>query len=138
MAVDLNVMATNIKTILAGVSGITEAFDYEPQNLVNLPAATIYFDGFSEHEETLGRLEYDWKWIIRLYIPLSTVDVGPPQLKVRTITSDVLKAFRQNITINGQCLFSSMSNGDIYNLFNVTNPMMISELTLIATTQESR
>jgi hypothetical protein len=140
MAVDLNTMASNIQTILAGVPGILSAFDYEPQSIPQLPAATLYFDGFSENEETIGRLQYDWKWTIRVYIALSQSDVGPPQLQLRTLTQDVLTQFRttDNLTLNNSCLYSSISNGDVYNILNATNPMMVIEFTLIATTQESR
>lgn len=139
-AVDLNVMAANIQSILAGVAGVAIAYDHEPQNLQQLPAATIYFDGFTEKEETMGRLQYEWKWVIRMYIPISVTDVGPAQLQMRTITTDTLKAFRTStgLTLNGSCMFSSVASGDIYNVMNATNPLMVSELILLATTQESR
>lgn len=140
MAVDLNNMAANIQSILAGVSGVEIAYDHEPQNLQTLPAATVYFDSFSEREETMSRLQYEWKWSIRIYIPISVSDVGPAQLQIRTITTAALLAFRTQagLTLNGSCMFSSISAGDIYNVIAVTNPMMVSELTLVATTQESR
>lgn len=139
MAVDLNVMATNIQSILSGVAGVAIAYDHEPQNLQQLPAATVYFDSFTEREETMGRLQYEWKWTIRIYVPISVSDVGPGQLQVRTITTAALLAFRTraNLSLNGSCMFSSISAGDIYNVLSVSSPMMVAEFTLVATTQES-
>lgn len=138
MAVDLNNMATQIKTILAGVSGIAATFEYEPQNMPQLPAATLYFDGFTGQEETMGRIQYDWKWSIRLYVPLNTSDIKTPQLTTRTLVMGVLQALRANIQLNGSALLSSVNAGDISTILDVNNPLMITEFTLIATTQENR
>jgi hypothetical protein len=140
MEIDLNIMATNIQNVLSVVPGIAAAYDHEPQQLNPLPSATIYFDGFSDREDTIGRIEYDWKWTIRIYIGFTTTDIKEPQLTIRTLTTEVLKAFRSraNFTLNETCLYQAISAGDIYNIVNVTNPMMVSELTLIATTQETR
>jgi hypothetical protein len=139
-AVNLNSMATNIKNVLAAVPGMAAAYDHEPQELNPLPAATIYFDGFNERENTLGNIDYNWNWTIRIYIPINTTDIQAPQLLIRTITTDTLKTFRApaNIQLNGSCLYSNVTAGDIYNILNATNPLMVAELTLVAATRESR
>lgn len=138
MAVDLNTMGVNIQTVLSGVPGILKVYDIEPQNLEILPAATLYFDGFDGSEETIGRISYDWRWTIRIYIPLPTSDVETPQKQLRTITTDTLIQLRANLQLNGSCLYSKATSGEIMTILNQTNPMMVSEINLTATTQENR
>jgi hypothetical protein len=140
MPVDLNNMAAQIQTVLAGVSGIVAAFDYEPQNMPQLPAATLFFDGFTENEETIGRLQYDWNWKIRIYVSLNAAgsDIHVPQVTIRQLTTDSLKALRANLQLNGTCMYNSVSSGDVITILDQNNPMIVSELTMKATTQESR
>lgn len=138
MALDLNAMAVNVKTLLASVPGIASAYEYEPQNLGALPAATLYFDGFEGQEATIGKIRYGWRWTIRIYIPINTSDVSAPQLTTRQLTKDVIAQLRSNLTLLGSCMYCTVYTGDIYNILSQTNPMMVIELNLVATTEESR
>jgi hypothetical protein len=138
MAVDLNVMATNIKNILAGVEGINAAFDYEPQDMPQLPATTLYFDGFTGEEQTMGSILYGWKWFIRLYIPINSTDISIPQTTLRTLVTNTLKTLRGNVSLNEQCLYNTVYTGDVSVIASQSNAMLMSELTLIAYTQEPR
>lgn len=133
---DLNLMAEKIKTILAGVPGIMEAFDHEPQSLNNLPAATLYFDGFSQSEKTTRRATVNWQWTIRLYIPLNTSDVKEPQLIIRDFIKNTINQLRMDISLGGTCFFHTISNGEVFVFTEQNNPMYIAELTLAATTEE--
>lgn len=137
MAVDLNDMGSKIKTILSGVSGILSAFDHEPQNINSLPAVTLYFDSFNQTDATMGRKSVDWKWTIRIYIDLNTSDLQSTQLTLRNLITGTLKQLRANINLNGSCLYHTVSNGDVFNILNANRPMMVAELTLTATTEES-
>jgi hypothetical protein len=133
---DPELMAQHIKTILSKVPGIKSSFDHEPQSMNILPAATIYFDGFGQVENTTMRKEVNWRWIIRIYIPIRTSDIRAPQVEVRKLTKDTLSTFSQNPTLNGSCLYHTISDGDIFAMMEQTNPMMVAELTLAATTKE--
>lgn len=137
MAVDLNDMATNIETILKSVPGIVSTFDYEPQNLQLLPAATLYFDSFAQTELTTRRAQVGWKWTIRLYIDLNTSDLEGTQKSLRDLISNTLKQLRNNISLNSSCLFHTVANGDVYVMLNKDRPQMAAELELVATTEES-
>lgn len=134
--VDLNLMAQQIKTILANVPGIQEAFDYEPETIHNLPAVTLFFDGFSQTQATTRRTEVGWQWSVRIYIPIDTSDIEGPQRILRTLLQDTLKQLRDNLTLNGSCLYHTVSAGDVVALLEQTNPLMVAELTLLATTEE--
>lgn len=138
MAVDLNDMAGKIKTVLQGVSSLNSTFDYEPQQLQIFPVATLYFDGFTATEATMSLIEYEWKWLLRIYVNITTTDISIPQQTLRTISTDILKQLRANIQLNGACLYHTVTNGDVSVSLNQTNPMLVHELTIVATTQEPR
>lgn len=135
---DLNVMATNIQTILSRVPGIEQAYDHEPQTMTALPSATLYFDGFNLVEETGGKDSVNWQWTIRIYVPLNTSDVQDPQLKLRNLIMDTIRELRKDLSLGNSCYYHTISNGDVYALIEQTYPMMVAELTLSATTGEFR
>lgn len=138
MAVNLNDMGLKIKDILISVEGINSAFDHEPQNINSLPAVTLYFDSFTQTEVTMSRFGVDWKWTVRIYTDLNTSDIQGSQLNLRTLLSNMLIQLRNNITLNGTCMYHTVDNGDIFTILNVNRPMMVAELTLTAYTEENR
>lgn len=134
---DLNVMASKIKDILSLVPGVLMAYDYEPQSISQLPAATLFFDGFTLSEATTRRASVDWKWTIRLYVPLNTSDIKLPQLQVREFIMNTIKQLRNDISLGGSCLYHTVSSGDVFAMLEQNNPMMVAEFSLFATTEES-
>lgn len=135
---DLNLMSTKIKEVLKGVPGIIEAFDHEPQTMPNLPAATLYFDSFSLDEETIGADQVNWYWTIRLYVPLNTTDVKAPQMQLRNLIMDTIRELRKDLSLGNSCYYHTISNGDVSAILDQSNPMMVAELTIAATTGEFR
>lgn len=133
---DLDLMGANIKTVLSDVPGIKEAFDHEPQSMSHLPAATLYFDGFSQAGQTTRRNSVNWNWIVRIYIRLNTSDLKQQQIEIRKLIDLTLKQFRSDHSLGGSCLFNSIGNGEVFALLDQANPMMVAELTLSATTEE--
>lgn len=134
--IDLNIMATNIKSILTNVTGIAEAYDHEPQTMNQFPAATLYFDGFGQTEQTTRRNSVNWNWTIRVYIRLNTSDIKQPQMEIRNLVKNTINHFRTDPSLGGSCLFHTISNGEIFALLDQTNPMMVIEMNLLATTNE--
>lgn len=133
---DLNSMASNIKDILSLVDGIKEAFDYEPQNMTNLPAATLFFNGFSQAEQTTRRKTVNWQWVIRIYVPIRVSDIKVPQLDVRSLVENTIKQLRIDLSLGGTCLYNEVNAGEVFALLDQNNPMLIAELELNAITEE--
>jgi hypothetical protein len=133
---DLNMMATKIKDALANVEGVKSAFDHEPQTLNQLPAATLYFDGFSQVDYATRRKSVNWRWVVRMYLPLSSSDVARPQMDIRNIVENTIKQLRTDPSLGGSCLYHTISDGDVSVLLEQANPMMVAELSLTATTEE--
>lgn len=138
MAVDLNNMASNIKSILSGVNGVVSAFDHEPQDLNALPAVTLYFDSFTQTEVTMSRFGINWKWTVRVYTDINTSDIQASQINLRNLITNILIKLRNNITLNNTCLYHTIENGDVFTILNVSRPMICAELTLSAYTEENR
>lgn len=134
--VDINLMGEKIKNNLSLVPGIKEAFDYEPQSMSQLPAATLFFDSFTQSDGTTRRKEVDWLWTVRLYIPLNTSDIKIPQLQLRTLIQNTMQQLREDLDLGGTCLYHNVTNGEAFALLEQNNPMMVAELTLTATTEE--
>lgn len=134
---DLNVMAIKIKDALANVEGIKTAFDHEPQTINQLPAATLYFDGFSQADSASRRKSVNWRWVVRMYLPLNSSDVARPQMDIRNIIENTIKQLRMDPSLGGSCLYHTISDGDVSVLLEQANPMMVAELSLTATTEEN-
>lgn len=133
---DLNLMGTNIKTILGAVPGILESFDHEPQSMNQLPAATLYWDGFSQNDQASRRKSVNWVWIIRIYVPIRTSNVKKPQDDIRNFVKNAIKQLRADPSLGSSCLYHKVNNGDVFALLDQNNPLLVAELTLEATTNE--
>lgn len=133
---DLNVMAANIKNILSTVPEIVEAFDYEPQNINQLPAATLFFNGFTQTDQTTRRFSVNWNWVIRLYIPIRVSDIKVPQVQIRSLIESTIKQLRIDPTLGNACLYHTVTAGEVFAMLDQNNPMLIAELELSANTEE--
>jgi hypothetical protein len=133
---DLDLMATNITTLLGQVSGINKAYDYEGQGMTNFPLTTLYWDGFSQSDDTTMRKQVNWRWIIRLYISIRLSDISVPQKEIRTLTQAAIQELRTDPSLGGTCLWHTISNGEVFAVLDQNNPLMVAELTLEATTEE--
>jgi hypothetical protein len=133
---DLNIMGTKIKDIVAAVEGIASAYDHEPQSMSQLPAATLYFDGFSQSDSATRRKSVNWRWVIRLYIPLNSSDVTKPQMDIRNLLVNTIKQLRKDPSLGGSCLYHTVSDGDVFVNLDQPTAMMVAELSLLAMTEE--
>lgn len=134
---DLNLMATNIKNTLSTVPNLKETFDFEPQSMNQLPAATLFFDGFTQSEETTRQKSVDWRWTVRIYVPIRVSDIKVPQIELRNLINDTIKQFRSDINLSGACLYHTINSADVFAMLEQTNPMLIAEMNLVATTREN-
>jgi hypothetical protein len=59
-------------------------------------------------------------------------------LKLRNLIMDSIKELRKDLSLGNSCYYHTISNADVFALIEQTNPMMVAELTLNATTGEFR
>ncbi|KXG42875.1 hypothetical protein [Tepidibacillus decaturensis] len=132
---DLRVIETNVKSILEQVAAFKKVYDQEPKNLVQLPATSLFFDGFKQRDESTRRKYVDWRWILRIYVQLN--DAEKAQTELKQLILDSLDKLRQNPSLNSTCLYHTITNGEIFVLTDQNNPQLMAELHLEATTQEN-
>jgi hypothetical protein len=136
MMADLEVMGEQIRSILADVPSIKAAYDHEPERISSFPAATLFWDGFTPSDKASRRKSVSWNWIVRIYIPIRSSDIRIPQIQIRNVVQEAIKHLASNPNLNGSCLYHSITNGDILAVTEQTNPVLVADLTLGATTSE--
>ncbi|MFC4768740.1 hypothetical protein [Effusibacillus consociatus] len=132
---DLTAIETNIVSTLQTVTGLKKTFGNEPKTITQLPAATLFLDGFEQEDNATRRKEVTWKWIVRLYVPLQ--DAEKAQTDIKTLLVSTLTAFRNNPTLGGTVLFQNVATGEIFAVTNQNNPLMMAEVSLHATVKEA-
>lgn len=132
---DLRTIETKVKSTLELVTDFKKVYDQEPKNLTQLPAASLFFDGFKQRDEASRRKYIDWRWILRIYVRLNDAEDAQTELKKLIVSS--LTQLRQNPTLNGTCLYHTVLNGEVFVVTDQNNPQLMAELTLEATTQEN-
>lgn len=121
---------------MGAVPRIKSSYDHEPQNMSVLPASTLFFDGFTQNDSATRRKTVNWRWLIRIYIPIRTSDIKQPQEEIRNLVQDSIKQLRSDPSLGGTCLYHNVSSGEVSALLEQSNPLLLLELTLEATTGE--
>lgn len=122
---------TKIVEALQGISDIKKVHNPEPVRLDTTPAATLFFDGFTQELQGFGRHAVTWRWIIRLYV--AAQDTTKAQNDAKRLVQQVAEAFRQDITLGGVCLSSLLSQGEVTIVQTETSRLLMWELTFEAT-----
>jgi hypothetical protein len=134
---DLEVMGEQIRDILAEAPSIKAAYDHEPQSITSFPAATLFWDGFTPSDQTTRSKSISWNWIVRIYIPLRTSDIRIPQIQTRKVALEAIKQLSSNPSLNGSCLYHTITNGDVLAATDQNHPVLVADLTIGAITNET-
>lgn len=130
----LDIIESNVATILRNVS-FKRVYEQEPKNLLELPAASLFFDGFGQADEANRRKLLNWRWILRIYVKLNDAENAQTVLKQLIVES--LNELRKNPTLGGSCLYHTVKSGEVFVVTDQNNPQLMAELQLEATTQEN-
>lgn len=133
--VDLSLIESNTADTLRLISTYKKVYEQEPKNLLQLPAASLFFDGFKSDDEASRRKKIAWRWILRIYVKLHDPEDAQTELKQLIVNS--LKELMKNPTLGGSCLYHTVKNGEVFVVTDQNNPQLMAELHLEATTQEN-
>lgn len=122
---------TKIVEVLQSVPELKKVHNPEPVRLDTLPAATLFFEAFTQERQGFGRHAVTWRWIIRLYV--AAQDTTKAQNDAKRIVQHVAEAFQQDITLGGVCLSSLLSQGEVTIVQTETSRLLMWELTFEAT-----
>lgn len=128
---------TRIKTILEDTGHFQKVFAYEPNRFAQLPAASIFFDGFENSPRVFGTVkpfEIGWRFIIRLYVLLQ--DAEKAQQEIDTYVSSVITQMNSNADLGGMAFDNRVQSGDVFVSLDKNQPHLMAEINVIVTTHE--
>lgn len=79
-------------------------------SIPQLPAATIFFDGFGQEDNASRRKTVRWRLVVRLYVSLR--DAEKAQNEIKTLILRSINKLRQNPTLGESCLYHTISSGN--------------------------
>ncbi|MGM0882600.1 MAG: hypothetical protein ACQEXQ_16355 [Bacillota bacterium] len=125
---DIKPIETNIVSTLTLVTELKKVYDHEPKNLGTLPAATLFFDGFSQEDTASRRKKVTYRWIVRIYVTLR--DEVKAQNDIKVLVNNSLDRLAANPQLGGTVKFHNVTNGEIFVAMDQNNPHMIAEMHL--------
>jgi hypothetical protein len=132
---DLDLIEAAIVSNLSRITALKKVYDHEPKSMPQLPAATLFFDGFSQSDEASRRKRVNWRWVIRFYVSLQ--DAEKAQNEAKNIVLNARKELSKDPTLGNNCIFQEIANGEIYVALDQNNPHLMGEMTLIAQVEEN-
>lgn len=132
---DIEAIEAKIVAQLQTVDEFREVTDYEPLEFTNLPAASIFYQGFRSGDSEMPKVqEIVERWILRVYVSLQ--DARQAQRDIKRLVPKVREAFRSNRGLDGAVLWCSVTEGDVVAVFDKNNPQLIAIMNLEAITKE--
>lgn len=102
-------IAAGIKNILDGVTGLAVAYDYEPKELGQYPAATLTALSHADTFADLAANSREFTFAIRVYY--RTEDAASAESVVRGIVDDIIAAIESDVTLGGVCNWAKPTGG---------------------------
>jgi hypothetical protein len=129
-------MEESIVNTLETVSELARVFDHEPVDLIELPAATLFYSGWSLTDILMpGTQQVSENWVLRIYVKLQ--DVEAAQTEMKTLVPLIRQAFRKNRNLDGACLYCLFERGTIQAVLDKNEQQLMCEMQLSAITEES-
>jgi hypothetical protein len=126
---------TEISKILATITEFKKVYTYEPMEIFELPAASIFYSGFDSNDQSMpNSQEVSENWILRIYVKLD--DAKTAQDAMKTLIPKARDAFRKNRGLSGACLYTLLDKGEVFAVMDKNNAQLIAELHLSAITEE--
>lgn len=102
-------IAGGIKNILDGVTGLAVAYDHEPKELLQYPAATLTALSHADAFADLAANNREFVFTIRVYY--RTEDASSAERVVRSIVDDIIAAIESDVTLRGTCDYAKPTGG---------------------------
>lgn len=100
---NVDLIVTQLNTIMAAVTGISKVTSYEPLFLDQYNSASIWWDGAKFTEQSIGMIEAEYRFVIQINVYLgSGVEA---QTTLKDVVVAATQALNANHDLNGSCLF---------------------------------
>lgn len=132
---DITTIETAIFNILSTVPELNKIYKYEPLELYELPAATIFYSGWDMTDASMPNTqEVSENWALRIYVQLD--DSEKAHTEIKTIVPKIREAFRKNRDLIGTCLYCLLNRGNIFAALDKNQAQLVCEITLSAIIEE--
>jgi hypothetical protein len=125
---------TQLKTVLEETGHFQKVFAYEPNRFAQLPAASIFFDGFEQSPRTFESFEVRWRFVIRIYSLIH--DAEKSQQDMDLFVHDVIDQLRANFDLGGTAFLTEVASGDIFVSLDKNTPHLMAEIGVVVITHE--
>jgi len=125
---NINLIELAIINCLNTITDFKSVLQNEPKQIPALPAATLYYDGFTQSQTEAVSFTITHKWILRIYVKLH--DAEDAQIQIKDLIGKVLAVLKQNLDFNQTVLFGFSDSGSVVVLMDRDAPVMIAELNL--------
>jgi len=132
---NIALMETNIVSILSTITDLKTVLAYEPREIPELPALTLYFDGYDQTQTEAVSFTVTYKWIMRLYVRL--LDAKTAQDDVKSLTKQILSKLKLFLNLNEMVLLSYTPSAAVSVMLEKNNPVMLVEFNFTAMREEN-
>lgn len=131
---DIAGIETQLINILTTITDLKTKIAYEPKTIPELPAVTLFFDGFTQEQTETVAFTITYKWIMRLYVALN--DAEKAQTELKSLVKQILSQLKLHMNFNDTVLFGMTPAGSAVAALDRSNPLLIMEFSLTATREE--
>jgi hypothetical protein len=97
--VSIQVIESELKGVLQTVAGVATVHENTPEQLYDLPAITMDYQGRTETPFTMGSFLVSHTWIVRIYVDMGT-DQDTSKETLKDIAADLGAKIRANLFVN--------------------------------------
>lgn len=123
----------------AGIREIKAALDYDPEKLPPAPSATLSFIGLAEREVGTGLVEVEWRWVLRVRVPLKSgqgSDFRRAQRALGQLMPEIYRVLRADKTLGDTCIKAAILESNEEPDYDTESKRATKELFLVALTEE--
>jgi len=114
--------------------GLKTILNYEPKLIPELPALTLWYDGFDQTQTEAVSYTVNHKWLMRLYVRL--LDAKTAQDDVKALSKSILSAFKSDLNLSNTVLKETIPSGIVSAVLDQNNTVLIVEFNLTTMTEE--
>jgi len=132
---NVDLIVTQLNTIMAAVTGISKVTSYEPLFLDQYNSASIWWDGAKYSEQSVGMMEAQYRFVIQINVYLGSG--AEAQTTLKDVVVAATQALNANHDLNSSCLYHRIE--EVSNSFvqQSNTVYAVGMITLIAVKEEA-
>jgi hypothetical protein len=108
--------------------------NYEPDKVPQLPAVSLWYDGFDQTQTEAVSYTINHKWLMRLYVRLNDDKIAQDDMKA--LIKSILSAFKSDLNLSNTVLKETIPSGTTAAVLDRNNPVLVCSFDLTTMTEE--